>query len=419
VTFEQIAWLSAMGLLILFSGFFSSSEAALFLLNAQQRRELAEGGRRQRLAAKLLEDSDRLLTAILFWNLVVNVTYFAMASIASLRLEAAGQREYAGGFALVSLLTIIMFAEMLPKSLAVLQPRRFATWLSIPLAAAVRVVEPIIPALRLANLVSRRVIWPRFKPEPYLEVADLERAVQLSTTDATLLQQEKTVLQSIVALSTMRVDELMRPRTQFVSFRPPVSLDDLAGRAPPSGYVLVTEPDTEEVVAAIPVHEVTADPKDDLAKEARQIVYIPWCTTVAHAMEQMRENDHRVAAVVNEFGETIGIITFEDILHTTFTRDSSRSERLLKRQSIEQAGKGLWRVTGMTTLRRLERQFNAAHPPARSVTVAGLIQEELGRLPEVGDRCRCGVYKFEVVQLPDRGQMLVHLTVDKSSEANG
>lgn len=231
MTFEQIAWLSAMGLLILFSGFFSSSEAALFLLNAQQRRELAEGGRRQRLAAKLLEDSDRLLTAILFWNLVVNVTYFAMASIASLRLEAAGQREYAGGFALVSLLTIIMFAEMLPKSLAVLQPRRFATWLSIPLAAAVRVVEPIIPALRLANLVSRRVIWPRFKPEPYLEVADLERAVQLSTTDATLLQQEKTVLQSIVALSTMRVDELMRPRTQFVSFRPPVSLDDLAGRA--------------------------------------------------------------------------------------------------------------------------------------------------------------------------------------------
>ncbi|MDH3717212.1 MAG: CNNM domain-containing protein, partial [Planctomycetota bacterium] len=384
MTVEHLPWLAAMGLLILCSGFFSSSEAALFLLNRQQRRELAGGSRPQRVAAHLLEDPDRLLTAVLFWNLLVNVTYFAMASIASLRLQSAGQREYAGFFALVSLLMIIVFAEMLPKSVAVLHPRGLAAWLAIPLAATVRVVDPVLPAIRWAKILSQRVFWPHFKQEPYLEVADLERAVHLSTADATLLQQEKTVLQNIVLLSTMRVDELMRPRTNFVSFRPPVSLADLEGQAPPSGYVLVTEADSEEIAGAFPVHEVTGVPKDNLDQYASQIVYVPWCTTVAHAMEQMRENDRRIAAVVNEFGETIGIITFEDILHTTFTLDASRSERLLKQQSIESVGKGQWRVTGMTTLRRLERRFNVQLPPGKSVTVAGLVQETLGRLPQPG-----------------------------------
>ncbi|NIM07854.1 MAG: DUF21 domain-containing protein [Planctomycetales bacterium] len=413
---EHLLWLAAMGLLILVSGFFSSSEAALFLLNRRQRRQLARGNRPQRAAAHLLEDPDRLLTAVLFWNLVVNVTYFAMASIASLRLESAGQRQQAGAFALASLLTIIVFAEMLPKSVAVLHPRRLASWLAIPLAAAVRVVDPVLPAIRWTNILSLRLFWPHFTPEPYLEVTDLERAVHVSTADATLLQQEKTVLQNIVSLSTMRVDELMRPRTKFLSFAPPVSLDDLAGKSPPSGYVLVTEPDSEEIAGAIPVHEVTRVPKKNLDQYATQIVYVPWCTTVAHAMEQMREKDRRIAAVVNEFGETIGIVTFEDILHTTFTQDASRSERLLKQQSIQSVGKGQWRVTGMTTLKRLQRWFHVDLPACKSVTVAGLVQETLGRLPEPGDRCVCGRFHFYVLEIPERGQMVLQLTLQGEPE---
>ena len=130
-------WLVAMGLLLVCSAFFSSSEAALFLLGSQDRRQFASGNRAQRAAARLLRDPDRLLTAVLFWNLVVNITYFAIAAITSLRLERAGRTDYAGLFALGALLSIIFFSELLPKSLAVLQPRRLAAWLSLPLATTV------------------------------------------------------------------------------------------------------------------------------------------------------------------------------------------------------------------------------------------------------------------------------------------
>ena len=407
--------LAAMGVLIFFSAFFSSSEAALFYLSRPERRKLAAGNRPQRMAAGLLAEPDRLMTAVLFWNLVVNLTYFTIASIISIRLEQY-DRTKAVSFAVGSLLVIIVFSEMLPKSLAVLQPGRLAALVAIPLAAMVRLLSPVLPGLRLANLLSRRLFWPRFRPEPYLRVGDLERAVQLSTSDAALLEQEQRVLQNVVLLSEIRAEELMRPRIQLLSFRPPVSLGDLKGRMPRSGYLLVTEPDSDEVAAAIPLRSLSSIPGEHLEYHAEAVVYVPWCTTVAEALEAMQREDRQVAAVVNEFGETIGILTFDDVLDTIFSRSPSRSQRLLERVPIRQVAPGTWQVTGMTSLWRLVRHFNVQRPASKSVTVAGVVQEMLERLPQTGDQCRWGPFRLEVLEVPERGQLLVELTLAEEQE---
>jgi len=414
-----VPWLAAMGILIVASAFFSSSEAALFYLSRQDRARLARGNRAERLAASLLAEPDRLLTAVLFWNLVVNVAYFAIASITSIQLERDGHATVAGAFAVGSLLTIIVLSEMLPKSLAVLRPRGLAPLLSVPLAPMIRLVDPIIPGFRLANLLSVRVLWPGFEPQPYLQLRDLERAVQLSTTDAALLEQEQNVLQNIVLLSEIRADELMRPRRQFLAFRPPVVLADLRGRIPPSGYLLVTEPESDDVAAAIPLRRLSSIPTEHLEHHADPVAYVPWCTTVADALEVMQQKDGHVAAVVNELGETIGILTFDDILDTIFRSSPSRTQRLLKRPPIRHVGPGVWHVYGMTSLRRLGRYFGVQRPPSKSVTVSGVIQELLERFPEPGDECRWGPFRFRVLDLPQRGQLLVELTLVSEEEKDG
>jgi CBS domain containing-hemolysin-like protein len=411
-----IPWLAAMGVLLLASAFFSSSEAAMFYLDGRERRRLASGNRAQRIAAALLADPERLLTAVLFWNLVVNLVYFTIVSIIGIDLKRAGHGGHAGGFALGSLLAIIIFSEMLPKSLAVLAARRLAAVIAIPLAATVRVLDPVLPGFRLANLLSQRLFWPNFLPEPYLRVGDLERAVELSTTDAALLEQEQTVLQNIVSLSDIRLDELMRPRTRFHAFRPPVSLSDLGGELPPSGYLLVTEPDNDEVAGAIALRDLSTVPTTGLEHHARPVAYVPWCTTVAEAMEIMQRDRRQVTAAVNEFGETIGILTIDDILETIFSRAASRSERLLKRMSIRQTAPGAWQVTGITSLRRLARYFRIQRPPSKSVTVAGAIQETLEKLPDPGDACRWGPFHFKVIDVARKGQMVVELTLPAPEE---
>jgi CBS domain containing-hemolysin-like protein len=279
------------------------------------------------------------------------------------------------------------------------------------LAAAIRLVAPVLPAFRLAHLLSRRLFWPRFQAEPYLRTSDLERAVRWSTIDAALLAQEQRVLESIVSLAEIRADELMRPRVQLRTFRPPVALADLRGSFPASGYLLVVEPENEEVVGAIALRNLSVVPEEDLQRYAEPVVYVPWCMTAAAALETLRRHNRRVAAVVNELGETIGILPVDDILDTIFSDAPSRSQRLLRRQPIRQVRPGAWQVTGMTSLRRLVRHFQVPMPPSKSVTVSGAVQEALERLSQPGDECRWGPFQIRVLEVPERGQLLVELTL--------
>ena len=409
-------WLLAMVVLLVGSAFFSSSEAALFYLRRPQRRRLAAGNAAQRQVVALLAEPERLLSAVLFWNLTINVTYFTIASIVSLQLEREGLATEAGLFVLASLMVIIVVSEMLPKSLAVLQPAGLATLVVLPLSVAVRVIDPVMPLLQTVNLLSRRLLWPGFRPEPYLRVGDLERAVRLSTGDAALLEQEQYVLESIVSLSEIRADELMRPRTQLQTFSPPVTLDDLHGRIPASGYLLVTEPDSDEIAGAIALRDMSNIPREHLEHHAEPVVYVPWCSRASRTLEQMQRQDRRVAVVINELGETIGVLTFDDILETLFNPLASRTERLLHRRPIWRVDEQTWLVTGMTSVRRLIRHFGVARPESKSVTVGGVIQETLERLAEPGDTGRWGPFEFKVLEVAEHGPALVELRVVSTGE---
>lgn len=406
-----------MLVLLLCSAFFSASEAALFSLRRVQRRELGKGTRAAQAVARLLNDPDRLLTAVLFWNLLTNLSIFTIGSIIGLKLERAGHAAGAGAVALGALVAVIVFGEVLPKSLAVLQPQGVAAWLATPLAGAIRAVAWLLPAFRMVALLSRRLLWPNFQPEPYLHVRDLERAVRLSGADAALVEQEARVLESVVLLSDIRAEELMRPRTQFIAYRPPVTSADLKARPPTGGYLLVTEADSDEVAAAIALDDIWHMPDGPLDLMAEPVIYVPWSTHAANVLELIRRRKREVAAVVNEFGETIGILTFDDILDVLFSGGPSRSERLLRRAPIRKVAEGVWHVTGMMSVRRLARYFQTKLPQTHSVTLAGVVQEVLERLPARDDQCQWGPFHFKVLDAPLRGQLLVELTVPQPQEA--
>jgi Mg2+/Co2+ transporter CorB len=413
---ELLPWLIAMVILMGCSSFFSASEAALFYLKPRDRRDMRNGRRREQTAARLLREPDRLLTAVLFWNLVINITYFAISSICAIRIERDETLGQTGAvlFALVSLLAIIFFSEMLPKSVAVLRPRSLATQVSTPLSLAVRMVDPLMPLLTTVNLISRRLIWPGFKPEPFMDVSDLERAIDHSGSDAAVIKQEQAVLQNIVQLSTIRVEEWMRPRTQFVAFQPPVKLSDLDGSIPASGYLLIKEPGSREIEKAIRLDNQYQLDENNLERFAEPVQYLPWCATVADALEKMSHREREVTVVVNEFGDTIGILTIEDILETAFAYSPSRSARLLNLPSLERIDEERWIVAGIMSLRLLARKFNVQIPETYSVTVGGVIQEVKQRLAEDGDECEWGPFQFRVIEASQRGTMLIEMRVADS-----
>lgn len=414
---ELFPWLITMVLLMAGSGFFSASEAALFYLRPRIREKMQSGSAGEKMAYRLTEKPERLLSAILFWNLVINIAYFAISSMIAIRLEESDSASAPILFAVLSLLSIIFFSEMLPKNVAVLRPKRLASTFSIPLSFAVRAVDPIMPLLRSVNLISRRLIWPGFSPESYLEVADLEKAIEHSADNAQLIQQEQTVMRNIVALSSIRVDEWMRPRTQFVTFRPPVSRMDLIRHGmPESGYLLVSETDSLEVSHAIRLSSQYELPEDSIERFAEPVEYMPWCTTVAEAFERMSQRNREVTVVVNEYGDTIGVLTIEDILETVFHDSPSRAKRLLDVEPLVQIDDMKWHVSGMMSVRRLARQLDVEIPATDSVTVGGLIQEVLQRLCADGDECEWGPLSLKVLQTNSPSGLKVELVLDSDPE---
>ncbi len=411
--------LSAMLVLMVVSAIFSSTEAAYFSLSQADWRHLAEKNSVGRLAYTLSRNPEQLLNCILLGNLVVNLLTFTISTIVMFQLQSAGHTQLAGTIGMGSLFGVILFCEVLPKNIGVLVPRFCVLLETVPLALIVRLLQPILPLLQKINILMRRLLCPQLAEEPYLRVRDLERAVEMSRDDVSLLKREQLVLQNIVAISDARAEELMRPRSLIKTFHPPITfhevLDSLQGKLPRSGYCLLTESDSEEIASALSLirlsgQSVVADSEEKWQKLFQPLIFVPWSASVADVFDRLQRSGLRVAGVLNEFGETIGILTMDDIIETLFTRVQDRSRRLLDRMELRRLDTNLWQANRLTSLRRLRRKFGVSFADYSSLTVGGMLQEIFGRLPRKGDVCQVGRLEFRVGDAEEAGdEWLVQL----------
>lgn len=425
--FDHLPELFAMLALIGASGFFSCSEAAFFSLTRAQRTAMKTGTDAEQAVVSMLGSPERLLTAILFWNLTINMAYFALASIVSLRL---GREETAAGvatwlpqaFALGALLMIILLSELAPKNVAVLNPRGLSLLLAMPLRAATRALDPILPWFQAVSSASARLLLPRLETEPYLEINDLERAIEIGAAethdDEQLLHQERLVLQRIIDLSNATVTELMQPRRRCTVLPPPVALADLP-KVVAGEYLLITETDSDQIVSALPTELLALAPENHLDRRAEPVAYVPWCANASSALDLLRNEGRHVAAVVNEIGETIGIVTLERLLDAVL-RDATRVDPTDAHAPVLRAKEpGVWEASAATPLRRLAKRLRRqacevggealARIPettlnelnsARSVTLGGLLQELLNRPLLKGDSVSHAGLQWTVVAGP-------------------
>ena len=397
------------------SAFFSGCEAAFFSLSLTGRGALAEKGTLGKLPLRLLDHPERLLNSILLGNLFVNLLFFTISTIIAFQLNEQEQSGLAWGIGVGALMVVIIFGEVLPKNVGVTIPQSIALLACVPITFIVRLLQPILPILSLLYLLSRRLFYPNFVPESYLQISDLERAVALSGNDAALLKREQRSLQNIVSLSEIEAAELMCPRSWLKAFHPPVSFEqilaELGGTLPRSGYCLLTEPESDEIASALCLTRLTAMNLEMAWEEQfEDVLYAPWSTSVAEVFDQLQQTNRKVAVVVNEFGETIGIITIDDIISTLFTREHGRSQGLLNRRELKLISNNYWQLTGLTSLRTLERKYNVSFQQYSSLTVSGLLREILERFPRTGDECLVASLRFRVVSIEDDYDLTVHLT---------
>tara|TARA_R110002095_G_scaffold193768_3_gene172059 strand:- start:257 stop:1561 length:1305 start_codon:yes stop_codon:yes gene_type:complete len=395
------------------SGFFSGSETAIFYLSRAELRQFSKGKPSEQIVAALAADADRLLTAVLFWNLLINLSYFAVAGVIAKRLADEGMTVAAGVFSVGSLLAIILFGEVLPKSLSIVFRKKIAVAVSWPLAVSVRALDPVIPLLQNISRLMRRTFWPQIQKESYLHSADLERAVDASGASEEVIRHERQILHNILDLSEMLVEEAMRPRGTYLTFNTPLKLEDLTRITPNTDYIILRkrENNSDEINQIISLTDLSSFTEKSLNQRSKRIIHVPWCANLADVFSRFQTEDCHFASVVDEYGETIGIATYADIIDTILSPEPSRAKRILRREPVREVAPGVYHVEGITTLRYLCRKLQQDYEIADDglLTVAGMFHEKLERIPEVGDLCDWQGFQLEVIEVRKLGHLIAEL----------
>ncbi len=192
----------------------------------------------------------------------------------------------------------------------------------------------------------------------------------------------------------------------------PVDVAQLRNTPPALDYLILQDDQPDTVGSVVPLATMSQLPDQHLERLAEPVIHVPWCANLADTLQVLRDQLLDVAVVVNEYGETIGLVAYEDILDTVLVPTPSRAKRVLRREPVLEVAPGRFHVDGLTTLRYLSLRLGIDYEPTADglLTVAGMLHEEFQRLPVVGDECDWKDCHLKVIETSERGKLRVMVT---------
>ena len=401
-------------LLILLSAFFSSSETGMMALNRYRLRHLANDGLRSAIIAhKLLNQPDKLLGLILFGNTLVNIAAASVATIIGLRLM--GETGIAAA-TLILTAVILIFAEVVPKTVAALYPERIAFPASYILLFLGKLLYPVVWVInRIGNGLLEMVgLNPEGREEMPLSLEEL-RTVVLEAGSMIPLRHQRMLL-SILDLENVTVDEIMVPRSEIIGIDlndPPADILDMLTHCQHTRLPIYRD-NIDNIVGMIHVRRIPRILRDgesisvqDLEKITRDPYFVPLGTPLHTQLVNFQRQRYRLGLVVDEYGVIQGLVTLEDILEEIvgeFTTDTQTYH-----QDIHPQEDGSYVIDGGVTLRDINRQLHWKLPTDEANTLNGLLLEQLQSIPEPGTSLRLGNLTLEILQVADNAVKTVRL----------
>ncbi len=412
-----------LAILLVGSAFASASETALFGVTHGQRATLRRSNPTlARMVDALLSRPRELLTQVLLLNMVVNVSYFIVTSVLTLRAGSGLSRVL---ISVVSLTAIILMGEVFAKLFA-----SGATLLFLRVAAPAHLLirRPISGLLRVLDVwivaPLARLVAPSSTGDEDSEVSaeQLATLISMSAGEGVIDRGEQLMLTSIVDMGHLRVEQVMTPRVDLEWVTPDIGLDELGEVCRRTGRTrtLVCERDLDDgllgILDARRVFEGTP-----IREAIERVLYVPEQTRLDMLMEQLRESGRRVGVCVDEHGGVSGVITIADLLRELIDELEHPMDSVT--ESIEDLGGGRWLVPGRLNIRDwalLFKDRSLSEHTKHVNTLGGLMMVLLRRVPEVGDRVSVGSIEMRVVSMHERAIDRIELRITETpSKAQG
>jgi len=378
----------AVVVLIALSGFFSSSEIALFSL-ADHRVEsmVADGESGAKLVQKLKSNPHRLLVTILVGNNVVNI---AMASISTTVLAIhfpPAESVLIATFGITAL--VLLFGESAPKSYAVEHTESWARRVARPLQLSEYVMYPLVVVFdALTRQVNKLTGSTGELESPYITRGELQQLIETGEREGVIESQERELLLGVFEFRNRIAKEVMRSRLDVVGVEASASVTEAIDVCVTEGRTRlpVYEGTLDSVVGIVDLAALVRAQRDDSPRTvgpvASEALHIPESKDVDELLVEMREDHHDMAIVVDEFGATQGIVTVADVVEEIVGEMVAETER----PSIERIDDRRIRVRGDLNVHELNDALDVAVPEGESFeTVAGFVYDRLGHVPAEGD----------------------------------
>lgn len=405
------------------------TETVMMASNRYRLRSLASAGHRgAKLAIDLLNKTDRLLGVILLFNNLVNVAAATLASVITIHLFGEESWALATGTLLLTFF-ILVFAEITPKVIGAHHADRLALVVSYPLTFLLKVSYPAVWFVNLfvAGLLKLLRLQPTSDAAgSKLSVEELRSMVLES--GQYIPQKNRDMLINLFDLEHITVEDVMTPRgmIECLDLRQPA--DVLRGQIATSYHTRlpVLEGDNERVVGVLHLRRVASRALESGfdSAEIRDLVakpyFIPADTHVYTQLQFFQENRQRMALVVDEYGELLGLVTVDDIIEEIIGKFTTSQPETHARIEWDDAGTAL--VDGSQNLRELNRRLEIELPLDGPKTLNGLIIEHLQDIPESDLSLRINGVAIEVVQAEDRMVRMARIfrpTPPRTSDADG
>ncbi len=387
--------------LLILSGFFSSSETALFSISRTKARHLAKmPGGANALIQQMKQDPHRLLSTILIGNNAVNVAASSIATRMTFEIFQNYSIGTASSYAIatatgVMTFLILVFGEVIPKSVATRNSVLIARMVIYPIYWCSVLFRPIVIFLDFIPKITGKI-----KQTPAVTEEELMTFVEVVEEEGEIKEEEKELIHNIFEFDDTNASEILTPRADMfvIEVNEPLDLKMIVS----SGFtrIPVIEESIDNVVGILNVKDLLASmAKGEETVDVRQLMrppyFVPEHKKLDSLLGQFKKRKSHMAIVVDEHGGVSGLITLEDALEELVGEirdETDKEEPLIVRQRNKD-----WVVLGKADIDEVNDVIQMDIPDSAEYdTFSGYILEQIGRIPAENEKFTVGEYEITV-----------------------
>ena len=384
------------------SAFFSSSETSMMAINRYRLKHLIKNRNiPAKRVGKLLERTDRLLSLILIGNNFTHTLATAIATVIAIRVW-----DDSAVLAVTVFMTIVMiiFAEVMPKTIAALKPESIAFPASYILKPLSKLLSPLVTLVSLVSNNITRLIGINLEVSIDEELKPEEMKTLLQNSGIPLSQQK--MLMGILDMDYLSVNDVMVPRNEIVGIDLDNPIEEILKELQESDFTYIPffKDSLDNIQGFLTVNK-KADflgrqeiSHQTLISELEEPLFIPENTQLYKQLINFQSLDTKVGLIVDEYGDIEGLITFRDILEIIVGEITSGSK---EKMDIMPQADGSYMIEGNVIVREINNRLNWELPTDGPKTLSGLILEKVQSIPETNVGVSVDDYRFETILIKD------------------